>query len=257
MTSEAPPRVLVVEDEASLARGIEFNLKREGFAVDCVADGSEAATLLGQPGTQSTRGHDLVILDVMLPGLDGMSVVRAARDAGNRTPVLMLTAKALPEDMVEGLESGADDYLAKPFDLSVLLARVKSLLRRREWATSRSSLDGATVVIAIGDAKIDLANFAVTRGDEMIRLTLLEAGLLRLLIENRGRVVSKGDILEKVWNLRPETETRAVDNFVMRLRRFLEDDPKDPKRLLTIRGAGYRLALAAEEGARSAPPSDE
>ena len=176
----------------------------------------------------------------MLPNMDGFSVVRAARQAGNRTPILMLTAKGLPEDVVEGLEAGADDYLPKPFDLTVLLARVKSLLRRREWTKGVSAPGGGTVV-TIGPNRVDFANFEVRRGDSLIRLTLLEAGLLRLLYEKRGSVVTKAEILEKVWNLHPDTETRAVDNFVVRLRKYLEADPSNPTILLTVRGTGYRM----------------
>lgn len=234
------PRILVVEDEASLARGIAFNLKLEGYEVDCIADGREASDLLSVPGARSRGGHDLILLDVMLPNVDGFSVARAARESGNRTPILMLTAKGLPEDVVEGLESGADDYLPKPFDLTVLLARVKSLLRRRDWTKAPSSPGGETTV-SIGPNQVDFANFEIRRGDTLIRLTLLEAGLLRLLHEKRGTVVTKAEILEKVWNLHPETETRAVDNFVVRLRKYLEADPSSPKLLLTVRGAGYRL----------------
>lgn len=233
-------RILVVEDEASLARGIAFNLEVEGYSVDCIADGQEASDLLKTPGGQSTKGHDLVLLDVMLPNMDGFSVVRAARQAGNRTPILMLTAKGLPEDVVEGLEAGADDYLPKPFDLTVLLARVKSLLRRREWTKGVSTPGGGTVV-TIGPNRVDFANFEVRRGESLIRLTLLEAGLLRLLYEKRGSVVTKAEILEKVWNLHPDTETRAVDNFVVRLRKYLEADPSNPTILLTVRGTGYRM----------------
>ena len=235
-------RILVVEDEASLARGIAFNLKAEGYAVDCIADGQEASELMSVTGAQSRRGHDLVLLDVMLPRLDGFSVVRAAREAGNRTPILLLTAKGLPEDVVEGLDAGADDYLPKPFDLAVLLARVKSLLRRRDW-TKTPSTPGGTSTVSIGDNRVDFANFEVRRGDSLIRLTLLEAGLLRLLYEKRGSVVTKAEILEKVWNLHPDTETRAVDNFVVRLRKYLETDPSNPKLLLTVRSAGYRMDL--------------
>ncbi len=233
-------RVLVVEDEASLARGMAFNLKAEGYAVDCIADGKEAIDLLTVKGPQSKNGHDLVLLDVMLPNADGFSVVRAARLAGNRAPILMLTAKGLPEDVVEGLDAGADDYLPKPFDLTVLLARVKSLLRRREWAKAPASPGGPTSV-TIGENRVDFANFEVRRGEALIRLTLLEAGLLRLLYERRGTVVTKAEILEKVWNLHPDTETRAVDNFVVRLRKYLEADPANPRLLLTVRGAGYRM----------------
>lgn len=234
------PRILVVEDEASLARGIAFNLRIEGYDVDCISDGREARGLLALPGAKSRSGHDLVLLDVMLPNLDGFSVARSARESGNRTPILMLTAKGLPEDMVEGLEAGADDYLPKPFDLTVLLARVRSLLRRRDW--TKGATAGSDGPVSIGPNRVDFANFELRRGDTLIRLTLLEAGLLRLLYEKRGAVVTKAEILERVWNLHPETETRAVDNFVVRLRKYLETDPSSPKLLLTVRGAGYRLA---------------
>jgi DNA-binding response OmpR family regulator len=233
-------RILVVEDEASLARGIAFNLRIEGYEVDCIADGREASDQLSVPGARTRDEHDLVLLDVMLPNVDGFSVTRLAREAGNRTPILMLTAKGLPEDVVEGLEAGADDYLPKPFDLTVLLARVKSLLRRRDWTKAPSSPGGETTV-SIGPNRVDFANFEIRRGETLTRLTLLEAGLLRLLHEKRGTVVTKGEILEKVWNLHADTETRAVDNFVVRLRKYLEADPSNPRLLLTIRGAGYRL----------------
>jgi DNA-binding response OmpR family regulator len=225
-------RLLLVEDEAHLATGIKFNLELEGYEVEVVEDGSQAlARLLGPPA------FDLVILDVMLPGLDGFEIVERLRKAGNRTPTLMLTAKGLPEDIVHGLEVGADDYLAKPFELTVLLARVKGLLRRRDWARSADGPERAS----IGEAEVDFASFEVRRGTSVHQLTLLEAMLLKLLVQNAGRVVSKGEILEKVWNLAADTQTRAVDNFVVRLRRYLEPDPRAPKHLLTVRGAGYRL----------------
>ena len=234
------PRILVVEDEVNLARGIAFNLKLEGYDVDWIADGQSASEQLSIPGPRSRDGHDLVLLDVMLPHLDGFAVAREARLSGNRTPILMLTAKGLPEDVVEGLEAGADDYLPKPFDLTVLLARVKSLLRRRDWTMTPSSPEGGATV-SIGENQVDFANFEIRRGDILTRLTLLEAGLLRLLYERRGNLVAKAEILEKVWNLHPDTETRAVDNFVVRLRKYLETDPSNPKLLLTVRGAGYRM----------------
>ena len=175
----------------------------------------------------------------MLPGLDGFQIVERMRQAGNYAPVLMLTAKGLPADMVQGLEAGADDYLPKPFDLAVLLARVRGLIRRRDWARGGSE---APETACIGDALVDFRRFELQRdGRDPIRLTLLEAMLLKLLVQRRGQVVTKGDILEKVWNLDPDTETRAVDNFVMRLRKHLEEDARTPKLLLTVRGVGYRL----------------
>ena len=235
------PRILVVEDEAHLADGIRFNLELEGFEVETIPDGLVAVQRLApEDGGADAPTLDLVLLDVMLPGLDGFQVVEQMRQAGNFTPVLMLTAKTLPEDVVQGLESGADDYLAKPFDLPVLLARVKGLIRRRDW-TRNGGVSGALEKARIGDAEVDFHSFEIQRGGETLRLTLLEAMLLKLLVERRGKVVTKGEILEKVWNLDPETETRAVDNFVMRLRRHLGDDPRSPEHLQTVRGAGYRL----------------
>jgi DNA-binding response OmpR family regulator len=227
----------VVEDEAHLAEGIRFNLELEGYEVETIPDGLEAVERLTPGGTEAPP-LDLVLLDVMLPGLDGFQVVGRMRQAGNFLPVLMLTAKSLPEDVVQGLESGADDYLPKPFDLPVLLARVKGLIRRRDW--TRGAGRGPETA-RIGDAEVDFHGFEVRRGGETFQLTLLEAMLLKLLVERRGKVVTKGEILEKVWNLDPETETRAVDNFVMRLRRHLGDASRSPRHLQTVRGAGYRL----------------
>ena len=231
-------RILLVEDEAHLAKGIRFNLELEGYEVGVVADGLDAADALTQPRPPA-EPVDLVIMDVMLPGLDGFSITDRMRKAGNFTPVLMLTAKGLPEDVVLGLESGADDYLPKPFDLPVLLARVRGLLRRRDWTRSADELETARV----GEAEVDFRNFEIHARGESHRLTLLEATLLKLLVQNAGRVVSKGEILQKVWNLDPDTETRAVDNFIVRLRRYLEPDPRTPRHLQTVRGAGYLLVV--------------
>jgi DNA-binding response OmpR family regulator len=236
------PRILLVEDEDHLAAGIRFNLELDGYEVETLGDGLRAVERLAPspdgPVWDATPTIDLVVLDVMLPGLDGFQIVERMREAGNYTPVLMLTAKSLPEDVVQGLEAGADDYLPKPFDLPVLLARVRGLIRRRDWA--RAPAEGATLV-RVGPAEVDFANFTLRRGGEAVRLTLLEAMLLKLLHERRGQVVTKAEILEKVWNLNPDTETRAVDNFVMRLRRHLEEDARNPRLLQTVRGVGYRL----------------
>ncbi len=230
-------RLLVVEDEAHLATGIRFNLELEGYEVAMVADGAEALDLL----SATPRGaYDLVLLDVMLPGMDGFELTRRLRQSGDHTPILMLTAKGLPEDMVEGLEAGADDYLPKPFDLTVLLARVKGLLRRRDWA--RGGPEGPDKV-RIGDVEVDFGSFEIQSQGRTIHLTLLEAMLLKLLVQNAGRVVSKAEILEKVWNVSPDTQTRAVDNFILRLRRYVEVDAARPRHLHTVRGAGYRLVL--------------
>jgi DNA-binding response OmpR family regulator len=235
-------RVLIVEDEEHLATGIKFNLELEGYEIDVVPDGFEALDrLVLVPAGSPAPAYDLVILDVMLPGLDGFAIARRMREASNYTPILMLTAKSLPQDVVRGLEVGADDYLAKPFDLAVLLARVKGLLRRRDWARGTNGPQTAR----IGDADVDFETFEVRVRGETVHLTLLEAMLLKLLVQNAGRIVSKAEILEKVWNVSPDAETRAVDNFILRLRRYLEANPRFPKHLHTVRGAGYRLVLEA------------
>ena len=225
-------RLLIVEDERNLAQGMRFNFELEGYAVEVVGDGSHALERLGRSGEPPV---DLIVLDVMLPGRDGFEVARELRERRDHTPILMLTAKSLPEDVVHGLEAGADDYLPKPFDLAVLLARVRGLLRRRDWARS-----GERESVKVGAAEVDFLTFELRRGGQTYRLTVLEAMLLKLLVQNPDRVVSKAEILEKVWNLSPDTETRAVDNFIVRLRRYLQPDPAAPRHILTVRGAGYR-----------------
>jgi DNA-binding response OmpR family regulator len=231
--------ILIVEDEEHLAKGIKFNLEMEGHGATVIADGGAALGRLSGPG--AAESFDLVILDVMLPGLDGFEVASRAREAGNFVPILMLTAKGMAEDVVRGLEAGADDYLAKPFDLAVLLARVRGLLRRRDWSRTApgTDIEGAR----IGDAAIDFRSFELTSHGRRVKLTLLETMLLKYLFMNAGRVVSKSELLERVWNVSPESETRSVDNFILRLRRYIESNPRFPKHLHTVRGAGYRLTL--------------
>ena len=245
-------RLLIVEDEKNLAKGMKFNFELEGYEVDVVGDGSEALAHLA-PG--AAVGYDLVILDVMLPGIDGFAVADLTRKAGNFVPILMLTAKSLPSDVVHGLEAGADDYLPKPFDLPVLLARVKGLLRRRDWARGDGGNGGGVETARIGQAHVDFKNFQIQTGGLVHPLTLLEAMLLKLLVQNVGRVVTKGEILEKVWNVSADTQTRAVDNFIVRLRRYLEPNPRFPRHLLTVRGTGYRLLPDGEKGTGE-PPLD-
>jgi DNA-binding response OmpR family regulator len=241
-------KLLIVEDEKNLAKGMKFNFELEGYEVDVVGDGSQALANL-TPGAPAGR-YDLVILDVMMPGIDGFEVADRMRKAGNFVPILMLTAKSLPSDVVHGLEAGADDYLPKPFDLPVLLARVKGLLRRRDWARGdQTELEKAR----IGGAEVDFRNVQIQSGTEVFQLTLLEAMLLKLLVQNAGRVVSEGEFLEMVWNVCAVTHTRAVDNFIVRLRRYLEPNPRDPRHLLTVRGAGYRLELHTSAGAGARP----
>lgn len=231
--------ILIVEDEQHLATGIKFNFEAEGHEASVIADGPTAVDCLTDP--QTAEAFDLVILDIMLPGLDGFEVARRTREAGNFTPILMLTAKGMPEDIVRGLDAGADDYLTKPFDLAVLLARVKGLLRRRDWTRGTPDIEAAQ----IGQSEIDFRSFELTAQGRKIRLTLLEAMLLKHLVQNAGRVISKAELLEKVWNVSPDSETRSVDNFILRLRRYIEPDPRFPKYLHTVRGAGYRLTPRA------------
>ncbi len=246
-------RVLVVEDEAHLAQGLRFNLEAEGYEAAVVSDG-EAATdrLLGEK-----QKFDLVILDIMLPGKDGFDVVSELRAAKNYVPVLMLTARGRPEDVLKGFASGADDYLAKPFDLSILLARLQGLLRRSAWMqgqsagdvrakTGSSDVQGDFGTFSFAGKTIDFGALELRSRDSTIHLTVMEADLLRHLVRNDGKIVSRKQILEEVWGLHEDTDTRAIDNFVVRLRRYIEDDPGNPQHLLTVRGVGYRFFAEPE-----------
>lgn len=239
-------RLLVVEDEQHIAAGLRFNLEAERYAVTVREDGESAL----QVCHDSTEPFDLIVLDVMLPGISGFDVVRTLRDEGNFVPVLMLTARGRPEDVVQGFMAGADDYLAKPFELAVLLARIQALLRRTYWARhSRPSaksdaLDGLPVCFELGEKVILFDDLKILDGDREIPLTLMESNLLKYLIEREGRTVSRKSLLEDVWGLHEDTDTRAIDNFIVRLRRYLEDDPHNPRYLVTVRGVGYRFVLA-------------
>ena len=232
-------RVLIVEDEEHLAEGLRFNLEAEGYLVEIVGDGERALVRLLGGGAE----FDVVVLDVMLPGKDGFEVVKELRAAGRYVPVLMLTARGRPEDVLRGFEAGADDYLPKPFELAILLARLHGLLRRREWLSrgERRQTNAEGDLYTFGGKTVDFGALELKAHRRVVRLTLMEAELLRYLIANAGRAVSRREILEEVWNLREDTDTRAIDNFIVRLRRYVEDDPSDPKHLLTVRGIGYRF----------------
>ena len=226
------PRILIVEDEKHLADGLKFNLDAEGYAADVVDTGELALKkLLGPPG----EPYDLVVLDVMLPGMDGFAVVSELRAARQFVPVLILTARGRPEDVLKGFASGADDYLPKPTELAILMARTNSLLRRSAW--SRRAAD----VYAFAGRTIDFDALELRVGERALPLTLMEANLLRYLIQHEGRAVSRKAMLEDVWGLREDTDTRAIDNFIVRLRRYIERDPSEPQHLLTIRGVGYKF----------------
>jgi len=259
MTKPPAPLIVVVEDEEHLAQGLLFNLQAEGYRTHHEADGDAALAYLlaakkdpaakEDPATKEDPKENIaaIVLDCMLPGADGFTIVRALRQAQRYTPVLMLTARSRPEDVLEGIEAGADDYLAKPFDLSILLVRLKSLLRRTAW---QSAATPETPPPVLADQRDEYSfNHRTIRFDtlELIapnrttHLTLMEADLLRHFTEREGQIVSRKQILEEVWRVHEDTDTRAIDNFIVRLRRYIEDDPSDPHHLVTVRGIGYRF----------------
>jgi DNA-binding response OmpR family regulator len=252
-------RVLVVEDEAHLAKGLRFNLEAEGHSVEVSGDGESALERL----VTEKEDFDAVVLDVMLPGKDGFAVVASLRKAHNYVPVLILTARGRPEDVLRGFAAGADDYLPKPFQLPIFLARLQGLLRRSQWlvaektapkgratngkdTAANANAAGANAavdseVFSFNGKTIDFGTLELGVNDTTIQLTLMEAKLLRHLIRSKGRTVSRKSILEDVWGLHEDTDTRAIDNFIVRLRRYIEKDPSKPQHLLTVRGVGYRF----------------
>jgi len=245
-------QILVVEDEEHLARGLKFNLEAEGYKTEVAGDGETALNLL----LEQRAAFDLLVLDVMLPGKDGFTVATELRQANHYIPLLMLTARGRPEDVLNGFAAGADDYLPKPFDLKILLARIQSLLRRREWsrvlvndpASESRMAEPKTAdvlrefdVYAFSGKQVDFGTLELRANGKIFRLTLMEAELLRHLIRNSGKIVSRKQILEEVWGLHEDTDTRAIDNFIVRLRKYIEKDPTKPRHLLTVRGIGYRF----------------
>lgn len=247
-------RILIVEDEAHLAEGLRFNLEAEGHTVQ-ISDNGEAAL---KRLLKDHESFDALVLDVMLPGKDGFMVARELRKAQNYTPLLMLTARGRPEDVLKGFESGADDYLPKPFNLAILIARIESLLRRKNWQRSVDAASAAQEqpssnlpeLFRFDDKVVDFQNLQLRVGDQVIPLTMMESDLFRCLIENGERPVSRKQILQEVWNLHEDTDTRAIDNFIVRLRRYIEPVPAKPRYLLTVRGIGYRFV--ANPGAEHA-----
>jgi DNA-binding response OmpR family regulator len=234
-------RILVVEDELHLADGLRFNLEAEGYDTEVVDTGEKAMrriALLDDP-------IDLVVLDVMLPGISGFEVASRLRGERNYVPVLMLTARGRAEDVVKGFEAGADDYLPKPFELSVLIARVGALLRRRGWGRPPELAPAAEPTpaerYAFSGREIDFAALELRRDGKTLPLTLMEANLLRFLVQREGQIVSRKDMLEQVWGVHEDTDTRAIDNFIVRLRRYIEENPAEPRHLQTIRSVGYRF----------------
>ncbi len=230
-------KILIVEDEKHIADGIKFNLEADGFETEIAADGEIALNLLFVENKQ----FDAIVLDVMLPKVGGFEVAGKLREAENYTPILMLTARSRPEDVLQGFEAGTDDYLPKPFELNIFLARLKGLLRRQKWSKNDSPIEND--VFTINDKTIDFTNLELKTEDETIQLTLMEANLLKHLIKNAGKAVSRKEILEEVWDLHEETDTRAIDNFIVRLRRYLEENPSSPQILQTVRGVGYKFVI--------------
>ncbi len=252
-------RVLVVEDEAHLADGLRFNLQAEGHAVEVAADGEAALERL----VEKKERFDAVLLDVMLPGKSGFDVAALLREKKNYVPILMLTARGRPEDVLQGFAAGADDYLPKPFELAILIARLESLLRRSVWMKHADTADPdagnnddktrpeskseeSSDSFSFGGKSIDFAELELRTLGNTIHLTVMEAEFLRYLVKSEGRVVSRKSILEDVWGLHEDTDTRAIDNFVVRLRRYIEEDPSQPKHLQTVRGVGYRFVAEPE-----------
>lgn len=235
-------RILIVEDEEHLAQGLRFNLEEEGHEVEVTDKGEDALKKL----VKEKQEFDAVVLDVMLPGKDGFTVARELREAENYIPLLMLTARGRQEDILKGFEAGADDYLPKPFNLKILLARLESMLRRKTWSqpakgTAEQSEDELPRLYTFGGKTIDFVGLKLQVGSKTLPLTLMETELLRYLIKHAGQPVSRKAILEDVWDLREDTDTRAIDNFIVRLRKYVEKDPSEPKHLLTVRGVGYEF----------------
>ncbi|MCD6376586.1 MAG: response regulator transcription factor [Caldisericaceae bacterium] len=224
-------RILLVEDEESLARGLQFNLEAEGYKVTLARDGQQAIEFFDQ------QEFDLVILDVMLPYHDGFEIAQYIREKSQQLPILFLTARRSPDDRIKGLKLGADDYLAKPFSLDELLLRVKRILQRKSWY-----LHDDLQKFQLGHWEIDLQALQITGPEKTINLTQLEANVLKYLLERRGKVVSRQELLENVWQTDAEIETRTVDIFIARLRKYLNDDPANPQWIKSVRGIGYMIA---------------
>jgi DNA-binding response OmpR family regulator len=238
-------RLLIVEDEAHIASGLRYNLEAEGHEVTIVDNGEAALAEI-----EADRSRiDLVVLDVMLPGINGFTVATRMRARGWLTPILMLTARGRAEDVLRGFEAGADDYLPKPFELSILIARINALLRRHAWHVAgrrdgqpaAAAAASAPDVFRFADKIVDFDAQELQVGAKKYPLTLMEANLLRYLVQHEGKAISRKNMLEDVWNLREDTDTRAIDHFVARLRKYIEKEPARPRHLLTVRGVGYKF----------------
>jgi len=223
-------RILLVEDEETLAVGLEFNLQEEGYLVDWAKDGKQA---LDQFNSQE---YDLIVLDIMLPFFDGFEIAEKVREKSPQMPILMLTAKTSFEDKVRGLELGADDYMTKPFHLQELLLRIKAMLKRKTWYRTSAELQP---IFEFGNNIVNFENLICSNANKKIILTQREAMVLKYLVEKEGMIVSRKELLENVWHTSPDLETRTVDNFISRLRKYFEHDPNNPVFIKSVRSAGY------------------
>jgi DNA-binding response OmpR family regulator len=241
-------KLLVVEDEIHIASGLRFNLEADGHEVLVVDNGEAALDVIAKHPARV----DLVVLDVMLPGIDGFSVASQMRAHGWLIPILMLTARGRAEDVLRGFEAGADDYLPKPFELTILVARINALLRRHAWHVAASTAGAAAAPSApdtftFNGKTVDFDAQVLQVKNKKYPLTLMEANLLRYLLQHEGKAVSRKSMLEDVWNLREDTDTRAIDHFIARLRKYIEKDPARPRHLQTVRGVGYRFVAAPQK----------
>ena len=238
-------RLLIVEDEAHIASGLRYNLEADGHDVTLKENGEAALAEL----EIDPERVDLVVLDVMLPGINGFTVAARMRAKGWLVPILMLTARGRAEDVLRGFEAGADDYLPKPFELSILIARINALLRRHAWHVASRGAGQATAaplaaapdLFSFADKTVDFDAQELQVGGKKYPLTLMETNLLRYLVQHEGRAVSRKSMLEDVWNLREDTDTRAIDHFIARLRKYIEKVPARPRHVQTVRGVGYKF----------------
>jgi two-component system OmpR family response regulator len=240
----AKPHILVVEDETHLAVGIKFNLEREGYRVTTVGDGPTALISLDTDHDPV----DLMILDLMLPQMSGYAVCEHLRKQGRNIPVLILSARTLTEDRIRGFDVGANQYLTKPFDLDELLSRVRNLLHFRQTSNKDAARQEEPEEFAFDEAQINFRTFEVNVRGKSARLTSLEIRLLQYFVVHRGRVITRNELLENVWNTSSQVTTRAVDQFIMRLRKTFEPDPANPRYFLTVRDAGYRFSETGQDG---------
>jgi two-component system alkaline phosphatase synthesis response regulator PhoP len=225
-------RILLVEDDRNMAMGLEYNLRSEGFDVTLCGDGESGLAAL------AAKDFDLLVLDWMLPGADGLEVLRKLRQKNTALPVLILTARDGKEDIVEGLDAGADDYLTKPFDLNILMARIRSLMRSRAWLTQKEE---ASSEASFGNIHINFETFDAKVGDKAVRLSYKEAMIMKLFWEKRNQVISREELLQKVWGIEGYIQSRTVDNHIVQLRKIFEQNPKNPRLILSIHGSGYKF----------------